>query len=110
MSNFDFLKSHSQEWAKWGTQAEEYLYTDPSSCVTKLRALAEAVAEEAFKIKGLTMTPDLSGQVRYSYANYVRVISEAGIASKEVVDAFHANKSNGNEGTHKQTATTESAE
>ena len=110
MTNFEFLKSHSQDWAKWGTQAEEYLYTDPSSSVTKLRALAEAIAEEAFKSKGLTMKPDKSGQVRYNYAGYVAAISEAKIARQEVLDAFYANKENGNEGAHKQTATMESAE
>jgi hypothetical protein len=110
MSNFDILKSYSQEWARWGTQAEEYLYSDPSACVTKLRALAEAIAEEAFKEKGLTIKPDKSGQIRYNYAGYVYAISEAKIARPDVVNAFYANKDSGNEGTHKQTATIESAE
>jgi hypothetical protein len=110
MSNFDFLKSHSQEWAKWGAQAEEYLCTDPSSCVTKLRALAEAIAEEVFKTKGLTIKPDISGQVRYGFAGYIGAIKEAQIAPKEVLDAFYAIKENGNEGAHKQTANMESAE
>jgi type I restriction enzyme R subunit len=45
LSNFDFLKSKWPDLAKTGQLAEQYLYTDPNSCIFKTRLFAEKLVD-----------------------------------------------------------------
>lgn len=45
MSNFDFLKVHSQALVSLGATAEKIFPHDLASCVAKMRLLAEAIAK-----------------------------------------------------------------
>lgn len=46
MSNFDFLAEHSSALASLGATAEKIFPLDPTSCVFKLRVLAESIAKD----------------------------------------------------------------
>ena len=46
--NFEFLRSGHRELADLGGFAERYVFSDPSSCLVKLRTFAEAMVKAIF--------------------------------------------------------------
>jgi len=46
--NFEFLRSRHRELADLGGFAERYVFSDPSSCLVKLRTYAESMVKAFF--------------------------------------------------------------
>ncbi len=42
--NFAFLEKYEKDIADLGSKAETYLYTDPNTCLIKVRQFAEVLA------------------------------------------------------------------
>ncbi|MGR8952726.1 MAG: hypothetical protein ACU83V_09975 [Gammaproteobacteria bacterium] len=51
--NFEFIRSQRPEIADLGGFAEYHLYTDPSSSLIKLRALAEQAVKSIYHLERL---------------------------------------------------------
>ena len=55
MSNFEFLGVHSKALATLGATAEKIFPLDPTSCVFKLRLLAEAITKDVAARLGIQL-------------------------------------------------------
>ncbi|MCM1166815.1 MAG: hypothetical protein NC401_12485, partial [Ruminococcus sp.] len=53
MSNFEFLRKYWPALAQIGETAENYLFTDPNSCLIKLGMLAERLVLEIFAFENI---------------------------------------------------------
>jgi GTPase SAR1 family protein len=94
MSNFDFFESYDPAFSKFAQQAEEYVYTDPSVTLFKLRLFAESLADRIAQERGV----DVSGEP--SFLNTLRALELGHVVPRRVLDAFHLVRVRGNEGVH----------
>ncbi|MGN1055347.1 MAG: type I restriction-modification system endonuclease, partial [Comamonas sp.] len=93
MSNFDFLKAHSQALASLGATAEKIFPHDPVSCVAKLRILAEALAKDIAHRTGVATQ-------QQTQAELLRAIDQRIGLDPQVRHLFHVLRMRGNEAAH----------
>ena len=93
MSNFSFLAEHSPLLADLGATAEKLYPFDPSSCVLKLRLLAEALTQEvAARIGVRLMQP--------TQAELLRAVDQRIGLDPQVRQMFHLLRTRGNDAAH----------
>ncbi len=93
MSNFEFLKAHSQALVTLGATAEKIFPLDPSSCVSKLRLLAEAIAKDIAAQLGVQLQQP-------TQAELLRAIDNRLGLDAQIRQMFHLLRVRGNEAIH----------
>ena len=96
MSNFSFLKVHSTALATLGATAEKIFPHDPTSCVFKLRLLAEAITQDVAARLGIQL------QQPTQLVLLRAVDSRLGL-EPQVRQMFHLLRTRGNEAAHQVT-------
>lgn len=93
MSNFSFLAEHSPLLADLGATAEKLYPFDPSSCVLKLRLLAEALTQDVAARVGVRL-------VQPTQAELIRAVDQRLGLDPQVRQMFHLLRQRGNEAAH----------
>jgi hypothetical protein len=100
MSNFDFLKSYNEEWARAATQAEDLLIRSfPGPCAVSLRTLGEELAKEIVNKLGLRVTRSKkNGSI--DFYDRVNAIRSALTNAPQIPDALEKIRNIGNFNAH----------
>jgi len=93
-TNFGFLALYDARFAQLGAQAERYFGDDPHGTLTKLRTLAELLAQEAAARLGVS--PD----VAESQAELLGRLRRSGACPARALDLFHHLRQVGNAAVH----------
>ena len=92
-TNFHFLERFDSRVAELAKQAEEYVYTDPDSCMFKLRLMVETMAK---KLTSLQMSGDISQDL----GAMLGALERNGIVPRRQADCMHAIRRDGNAAVH----------
>ena len=92
-TNFHFLEKYDKRVAQLAKQAEEYVHTDPDSCMFKLRLLIETMAK---KLTHLQMRQDISQDL----GSMLGSLERNGIVPRRQADSMHAIRRDGNAAVH----------
>ena len=92
-TNFEFLGRFDNRVAQLAKQAEEYVHTDPDSCMFKLRLMVETMAK---KLTNLQMRGDISQDLGAMLGSLER----AGVVPRRQADGMHAIRRDGNAAVH----------
>lgn len=93
MSNFEFLKGRDRLIAQLTRQAEAYVYTDPQSCMFKLRLMVEVMAKRLVQM----YLPEL---VSEDLAVMLARLERTGRLDRSSADVMHAIRRDGNQAVH----------
>lgn len=96
VSNFAFLKVHSTSLAALGATAEKIFPHDPTSCVFKLRLLAEALTKDVAARLGIQLQQP-------SQLELLRAVDNRLGLEPQVRQMFHLLRTRGNEAAHEVT-------
>ena len=102
--NFSFLTQKFPILAKFGSLAEQYLYSDPNSCMIKLRMLGETVVNLIFRYEKIAVDPELNAAKR------IRLLEEEGIVDQDFADILHILRKKGNQAAHENFDSRQEAE
>lgn len=94
MSNFEILNDRWPELYKLGSEAESYVYSDPQSCLIKLRCFIELIVENIYRDINLDMEKNWTLLDKLRNKNFSILIS------KLIMDKFHAIRIKGNNAAH----------
>ena len=83
--NFSFLKTKFPILAKFGTLAEQYLYSDSNSCLIKLRMLGETIVNLIFGYEKISVDPELNAAKR------IKTLEDEGIRNTQAFVALTGN-------------------
>ena len=92
--NFSFLKSKFPILAKFGSLAEQYLYSDANSCLIKLRMLGETVVNLIFGYEKMSVDPELNAAKR------INLLHDDGVLEDDFADILHILRKKGNQAAH----------
>jgi hypothetical protein len=92
-TNFKFLERFDKRVAQLAKQAEEYVHTDPDSCMFKLRLMVETMAK---KLSNLQMRGDISQDL----GAMLGALERSGIVPRRQADSMHAIRRDGNAAVH----------
>ncbi|MDP7005864.1 MAG: DUF4145 domain-containing protein [Phycisphaerales bacterium] len=92
-TNFHFLESYDKRVAQLAKQAEDYVHSDPASCMFKLRLMIETMAK---KLTSLQMQGDISQDLGAMLGSLER----RGIVPRRQADSMHAIRRDGNAAVH----------
>jgi type I restriction enzyme R subunit len=92
-TNFQFLERFDKRVAQLAKQAEEYVHTDPDSCMFKLRLMVETMAK---KLTNLQMRGDISQDL----GAMLGALERGGIVPRRQADSMHAIRRDGNAAVH----------
>jgi hypothetical protein len=92
-TNFRFLERFDKRVAQLAKQAEEYVHTDPDSCMFKLRLMIETMAK---KLTSLQMRGDISMDL----GSMLGSLERAGVVPRRQADGMHAIRRDGNAAVH----------
>jgi type I restriction enzyme R subunit len=92
-TNFHFLERFDKRVAQLAKQAEEYVHTDPDSCMFKLRLMVETMAK---KLTSLQMHGDISKDLGAMLGSLER----NGVVPRRQADGMHAIRRDGNAAVH----------
>jgi len=92
-TNFQFLERFDKRVAQLAKQAEEYVHTDPDSCMFKLRLMVETMAK---KLTSLQMRGDISKDL----GAMLGALERGGIVPRRQADSMHAIRRDGNAAVH----------
>lgn len=92
-TNFQFLERFDSRVAELAKQAEEYVHTDPDSCMFKLRLMVETMAK---KLTSLQMRGDISKDLGAMLGSLER----GGVVPRRQADSMHAIRRDGNAAVH----------
>lgn len=95
-TNFKFLERFDKRVAQLAKQAEEYVHTDPDSCMFKLRLMVETMAK---KLSNLQMRGDISQDL----GAMLGALERSGIVPRRQADSMHAIRRDGNAAVHGST-------
>lgn len=98
-SNFDFLASQDERFARLGALAERHFFEDAPSALIKLRQLAEFIAKEVAARHGLLPTSSVS------FDEVLRTLKLKSILPREVGELFFHLKRVGNAAVHEDAGT-----
>lgn len=97
-SNFKFLEKEFPVLANFGELAEQYCYTDPSSCLMKLGMIGETIVNLMFTYDKIPVPYDNSA------VNRINVLSSEGLLTRDLVDILHALRKVRNKAVHENYA------
>jgi hypothetical protein len=92
-TNFKFLERFDKRVAELAKQAEEYVHTDPDSCMFKLRLMVETMAK---KLTSLQMRGDISKDL----GSMLGALERSGTIPRRQADSMHAIRRDGNAAVH----------
>ena len=92
-TNFKFLERFDKRVAQLAQQAEEYVHTDPDSCMFKLRLMVETMAK---KLTSLQMRGDISKDL----GSMLGALERSGTIPRRQADSMHAIRRDGNAAVH----------
>ena len=92
-TNFKFLERFDKRVAELAKQAEEYVHTDPDSCMFKLRLMVETMAK---KLTSLQMRGDISQDL----GSMLGSLERSGTIPRRQADSMHAIRRDGNAAVH----------
>ena len=92
--NFSFLKTKFPVLAKFGSLAEQYLYSDSNSCLIKLRMLGETIVNLIFGYEKISVDPELNAAKR------IKALEDEGILEDDFADILHILRKKGNLAAH----------
>jgi len=92
-TNFQFLERFDKRVAQLAKQAEEYVHTDPDSCMFKLRLMVETMAK---KLMSLQMRGDISKDL----GAMLGALERGGVVPRRQADSMHAIRRDGNAAVH----------
>ena len=92
-TNFQFLERFDSRVAELARQAEEYVHTDPDSCMFKLRLMVETMAK---KLTSLQMRGDISQDL----GAMLGALERSGVVPRRQADCMHAIRRDGNAAVH----------
>ena len=94
-SNFEFLKRYWPALAQIGAAAENYVYSDPNSCIYKLGMFGERLILEIFAFEHI---PEPTND--NTHANRIRLLKREGLIPKKIDDILYALRKNRNDAVH----------
>ena len=92
-TNFEFLERFDPRVAELAKQAEEYVHSDPDSCMFKLRLMVEMMAK---KLTSLQMRGDISKDL----GAMLGALERSGVVPRRQADTMHAIRRDGNAAVH----------
>ncbi|HIB01128.1 MAG TPA: DUF4145 domain-containing protein, partial [Phycisphaerales bacterium] len=92
-TNFHFLEKFDPRVAQLAQQAEEYVHSDPDSCMFKLRLMIETMAK---KLTDLQMP----GSISKDLGAMLGTLERGGIVPRRQADSMHAIRRDGNAAVH----------
>ena len=92
-SNFDFMDRYDHRVSHLGGQAEQYVHTDPESCLFKLRLMVEMMARRLVELQAPRLA-DLD------LIAILRSLEQYGMLPKKQADGMHAIRRDGNAAVH----------
>lgn len=92
-TNFKFLERFDSRVAELAKQAEEYVHSDPDSCMFKLRLMIETMAK---KLTSLQMRGDISKDL----GAMLGALERSGVVPRRQADSMHAIRRDGNAAVH----------
>jgi hypothetical protein len=92
-TNFEFLERFDPRVAELAKQAEEYVHSDPDSCMFKLRLMVETMAK---KLTSLQMRGDISKDL----GAMLGALERSGVVPRRQADTMHAIRRDGNAAVH----------
>jgi hypothetical protein len=93
-SNFGLLRGRWQSLGKLGQEAEQYVTSDPSVALFKLRLYAEKMTDEILRLEGINSL-ELDNQV-----DKLGKLEEEQLLSAEILKMFHDIRKAGNRAAH----------
>lgn len=93
-SNFHFLAKVFPALEKLGTLAENYLYSDPNSCLYKMGAMAETIVNYMFELDRLKLPAE------NNHANRIKILKQEGMLPKEISSILYSLRIKRNEAVH----------
>lgn len=93
-SNFRFLEKDFPVLARFGKNAEAYLYSDSNSCLMKLGMIGETIVNLMFTYDKIPLPGDNSAVER------INVLAREGLLSKDLTDILHALRKARNKAVH----------
>lgn len=104
ISNFSFLNPEYQLLHKIASLSEQYLYSDPNTCMFKLRQFSEVMVSEIYQIEHISL-PYESNQ-----ANKINHLKREAVIEPIIADMLHQLRLKGNDAVHSVYASQETAE
>lgn len=92
-SNFSFMDRYDQRVGRLAGQAEHYVYTDPESCLFKLRLMVETMARTLIELQA----PHL---IDSDLSTMLRSLERSQMLSRAHADQMHAIRRDGNSAVH----------
>ncbi|MDG2201738.1 MAG: DUF4145 domain-containing protein [Phycisphaerales bacterium] len=92
-SNFEFMNRYDNRVSHLGSQAEQYVHTDPESCLFKLRLMVEMMARRLVELQAPRLA-DLD------LIAILRSLEQYGMLPKKQADGMHAIRRDGNAAVH----------
>ncbi len=93
MSNFSFISKYDTRVAHLARQAEDYVYSDPESCLFKLRLIVETMARRMIEREAPNMASSDLGSM-------LGALQRSGTLPPRRADAMHAVRRDGNAAVH----------
>ncbi|MBP3198407.1 MAG: DEAD/DEAH box helicase family protein, partial [Butyrivibrio sp.] len=93
-SNFAFLEKYWPVLAQIANMAENYLYSDPNTCMYKLGMFAERLVQEMMVFEGFS-EPDDDTQ-----SNRIRMLKRAGLLPTDIDNTLYVLRKNRNDAVH----------
>jgi len=84
--NFSFLTDQFPALESIGSLAENYLYSDPNSCLYKIGIFAETIVNYMYELDGMPQLP--CGED--SFANRIKKLKYEGMLTREIDDILYA--------------------
>ncbi|RKN77083.1 type I restriction-modification system endonuclease [Paenibacillus ginsengarvi] len=94
-SNFTFLESNFPVLAQIGVTAEEYIYSDPNSCLIKLGLLGETIVNLMMQFDGI-QPPSYDN----THANRIKLLKGQGLLPREIDDILYSLRMARNKAVH----------
>lgn len=101
MSNFSLLKRFGRDLETTGSQAEQYLYSDPNSCLNKLRTLCGVLASRIVREKRIVV-PRAPGSRNGNptFFDNLNALQRSALVPAGIIKDFHEVRMKGNDGSH----------
>ena len=94
-SNFDFLNRYWPVLAQLGSNAENYLYSDPNACIYKIGLFAERLVQEILLFENMTVL-----DTDNTHANRIHMLKRAGLLPRDIDNALYTLRRTRNSAVH----------
>ncbi len=103
-SNFEFLERYWPALSKIGESAENYVYSDPNTCLYKLGLFAERLILEIFAIEKIA-----EPHAENTHANRIRLLNREGLLPTKINEILYVLRKKRNDAVHKGADSVEEA-